>query len=182
MFYRHPKAKNGIRSACKSCHAAASRRLCDKDPQAYRARRRAECQRRREKNPERAREQSRASKRRQREKDPKGFRSKKRAANQRWYRKHRETIIKKNEECARERRETDPKSFRRSAAARTSRYRKKHRQKLLSRAREDVRNLSDHYVITALRTSLRKSDIPQELVELKRAQIKLHRELKQLRK
>ena len=44
----------------------------------------------------------------------------------------------------------------------------------------DREALGDQYVIQQLRqrTVLRKTDFPQELVELKRAHLKIHRQLK----
>lgn len=52
------------------------------------------------------------------------------------------------------------------------------------RDKKDRDNLSDNYIINDLRqgTTLETGDIPQELVELKRAELKLKRRLKDARK
>jgi hypothetical protein len=59
-------------------------------------------------------------------------------------------------------------------------YRKKNPNRINEDARKAVANLFDGYVRQTLvrKTTLSPSDIPQELVELQRAHIKLHRILK----
>ena len=56
----------------------------------------------------------------------------------------------------------------------------KHGEKYRAKMKTDREALGDQYVIQQLRqrTVLRKTDFPQELVELKRAHLKIHRQLK----
>lgn len=70
----------------------------------------------------------------------------------------------------------------------TREYREKNRKHLnrvdLIRSRAKIDSLADVYVAWTIRkgTDLKKSDIPKELIELKRQQIILHRTIREIQK
>ena len=90
-----------------------------------------------------------------------------------WERENKERI----EEWRRERKEKNPELIQRQDREKLKRYREKHREEILAVGRLHVETISDRYVKNILLRSGVKNP-PQELIELKRIQLKIHRALK----
>jgi hypothetical protein len=164
FFHKSKVGKYGVKSACKKCAKEINAAYREKNPEKVRE----SCKRYKNGNPDKVRESHKRYHKENRDKEME------------YQRKWRQKNPDKVRQQSKRRYEKNPDK----AREKSKKYREKNLEKCIEKNKRYRDELADLYVICQIKqgSGLTASEIPQELIELKRVQLQITRELRESKK